>query len=79
MSICGGCPFPYEYLLSLEDVELDEEDEEYRCVSEDGYCLKGCTFQDAVYAAQEAYDLLKNRYNKLEKQYKELLEITLQG
>ena len=42
------------------------------CLPEDEDCHYQCSYQDAVYRLQRAYWNLLNRYESLEKQYKEL-------
>lgn len=56
MSICGNCPYPYERSMA----GFNEPDDEA--------CGGGCTFEDAVYRAQWAYDQLYERYKKLLKE-----------
>lgn len=63
MSICGSCPYPYE-----ADVAGEE-----RSKNTDDYCGYGCSFEDAAYRAQWAYDRLMERYEELEKEH-ELLK-----
>lgn len=60
MSVCGGCPYPYEAVLAGE-YETEEE-----------ACSNGCSFEDAAYRVQEAYDLLNARYKALKKEYEQL-------
>lgn len=62
MSVCGGCPYPYEAELSGE-----------ACDSTGDYCGYGCSYEDAASRAQWAYDRLNERYEELEKEH-ELLK-----
>lgn len=63
MSVCGGCPYPFEQAMAGE---VDGDDEP--C----GFW--GCSHEDAAYRAQWAYDQLMNRYKELEEKYKKLSE-----
>lgn len=63
MSICGGCPYPYEAEIAGEECSKNTGD----------YCGYGCDFEDAAYRAQWAYDRLMSRYEELEKEH-ELLK-----
>lgn len=63
MSVCGGCPYPYEAELAGEE----------RSSNTDDYCGYGCSFEDATYRVQWAYDRLNERYEELEKEH-ELLK-----
>lgn len=62
MSICGGCPYPFEQAIAGE---VNDDDE--AC----GFW--GCSHEDAAYRAQWAYDQLMNRYKELEQKYNELV------
>lgn len=53
MSVCGGCSYPYEKTISGE---LEENEDP---------CGFGCSFEDAAYRSQWAYDQLYERYNNL--------------
>ena len=60
MSVCGGCPYPYEAVLQGEyETEKDA-------------CSGGCSFEDAAYRIQWAYDQLSDRYNIIENEYEHL-------
>lgn len=63
MSVCGDCPYPYEADIAGEE----------RSKNTDDYCGYGCSFEDAAYRAQWAYDRLMERYEELEKEH-ELLK-----
>lgn len=63
MSICGGCPYPYEAAVAGEETSSLTGD----------YCGMGCSFEDAADRAQWAYDRLTERYETLEKEH-ELLK-----
>lgn len=56
MSVCGNCPYPYERSMAGIDGP------------EDGVCGYGCSFEDAAYRAQWAYDQLYERYEALLKE-----------
>ena len=62
MSVCGNCPWPFE-------IQMNEEKFKQRInwgsISCDGDCLRMCDFQDAAYAASEAYDLCFSRLEKM--------------
>ena len=74
MSVCGDCPWPYEIQMNPEKFE---ERIEWKSISPEGECLRMCSFQDAAYAAQEAYDLCLARLEKIDILAGErLLEIT---
>lgn len=60
MSVCGNCPFPTEAELYTEE--------------DCGVCSFDCTFEDAAYRAQWAYDQLFSRFIDLERKYKKLME-----
>lgn len=60
MSVCGSCPYPYEAGIAGEE----------RSKNTDDYCGYGCSFEDAAYRAQWAYDRLMMRYEELEKENK---------
>ena len=62
MSICGDCPWPFEI---QNNPEKFKEKIKWRSISSEGECLRMCDFQDAVYAAQEAYDLCFSRLEKM--------------
>ena len=51
MSVCGGCPYPYEAAIAGEE----------RSSLTDDYCGMGCSFEDAADRAQWAYDRLTER------------------
>lgn len=53
MSICGGCPYPFEAVQSGE-YETEEE-----------ACSGGCDFEDAAYRMSWSYDQLYERYKNL--------------
>lgn len=55
MSVCGGCPYPDEKIIAGEAKNREEACGNW-----------GCTFEDAAYRAQEAYDMLMERYEALE-------------
>lgn len=57
MSVCGGCPYPYEAVLEGK-YETEEE-----------ACSGGCSFEDVAYRVQWAYDQLSDRYSALENEY----------
>lgn len=61
MSVCGGCPYPHEKIVAGEAKTREEACGDW-----------GCTFEDAVYRAQEAYDMLMERYEALENEYEHL-------
>lgn len=61
MSICGGCPYPYEMMLA-GNIKTEEE-----------ACGDGCLFEDAVYRTQLAYELLEKRYDKHIEEVKKLI------
>ena len=50
MSICGGCPYPFEMVLAGE------------AENEEKVCEYGCTFEDAAYRISWAYDQLYDRH-----------------
>lgn len=54
MSVCGGCPYPFEMVLAGE------------AENEEKVCEYGCTFEDAAYRISWAYDQLYDRYKALE-------------
>lgn len=62
MSVCGGCPYPYEAEIYGEERSSITND----------YCGYGCSFEDAVSRAQWAYDRLSERYEDLEHEYEHL-------
>lgn len=62
MSVCGGCPYPYEMVLSGEADSVAD------------VCDYGCTHEDAAYRISWAYDQLRERYEELNKKYNELWE-----
>lgn len=53
MSICGGCPYPFE-MVQAGEVENEED-----------ACGMGCTFEDAAYRMSWSYDQLYERYKTL--------------
>lgn len=55
MSVCGGCPYPCEKIIAGEAKTREDACGDW-----------GCTFEDAAYRAQEAYDMLMERYEALE-------------
>ena len=59
MSVCGNCPYPYEYIL------------ENPGVTEEEVCGMGCSHEDAADRAQWAYWSLYERYTKLERMINE--------
>ena len=61
MSVCGGCPYPYEKVIAGEAKTYEEACGDW-----------GCTFEDAAYRVQEAYDMLMKRYEALENEYEHL-------
>ena len=61
MSVCGGCPYPDEKIIAGEANSREEACGNW-----------GCTFEDAAYRAQEAYDLLMERYEELEHENEQL-------
>lgn len=50
MSVCGGCPYPKEMVLEGE------------CETAAEACQGDCTFEDAAYRIQWAYEQLNARY-----------------
>ena len=60
MSVCGGCPYPYEMVKSGEADNMEEA------------CGGDCTHEDAAYRISWAYDQLKDRYDELLKKYNAL-------
>ena len=62
MSICGDCPWPFEI---QHNPEKFEEKIKWKSISREGECLRMCTFEDAAYAASEAYDLCFSRLEKM--------------
>jgi hypothetical protein len=54
MSVCGGCPYPFESVLAGD------------CDTQEEACDGGCCFEDAAYRKQWAYDQLYERYKALE-------------
>ena len=63
MSICGNCPWPFEI---QNNPKKFEEKIEWGSISPEGECLRMCDFQDAVYVAQEAYDLCFSRLEEMD-------------
>ena len=61
MSVCGGCPYPAEKIIAGEAKTREEACGNW-----------GCTFEDAAYRTQEAYDMLMERYEALENEYEHL-------
>lgn len=53
MSICGGCPYPFEAVEGGE------------CETQEEACSGGCSFEDAVYRISWSYDQLYERYKNL--------------
>lgn len=62
MSICGNCPWPFEIQHNPEEFEKKIK---WGSISSEGDCLRMCDFQDAIYVAQEAYDLCFSRLEKM--------------
>jgi hypothetical protein len=60
MSVCGGCPYPYEMVKSGEADNIEEA------------CNGDCTHEDAAYRISWAYDQLSDRYDELLKKYNAL-------
>ncbi len=60
MSVCGGCPYPYEMVKSGE-----AENEEQACGGD-------CTHEDAAYRISWAYEQLSDRYDSLKNEYEHL-------
>ena len=60
MSVCGGCPYPYEMVKSGEADNMEEA------------CGGDCTHEDAAYRISWAYDQLKDRYDELLEKYNAL-------
>lgn len=63
MSICGNCPWPFEIQNNPEEFK---EKIEWGSISPEGECLRMCSFQDAAYAASEAYDLCFHRLEEMD-------------
>jgi hypothetical protein len=63
MSICGNCPWPYEIAMNPEEFE---EYSNWGSIDTDGHCNKMCSFQDAAYSAQYAYDLCLKRLERFD-------------
>ena len=63
MSICGDCPWSFEI---QNNPEKFKEKIKWGNISPEGECLRMCTFQDAAYAASEAYDLCFSRLEKMD-------------
>ena len=72
MSICGNCPCPYEdALIGVPNETWTEEDrEDYE---DNLLCSHGCSFEDAVYRCQMAYDRLFDRYEALQAELNDVL------
>ena len=63
MSVCGNCPWPFEIQMNEEEFKQRMD---WGSISSNGECLRMCSFQDAAYAAQEAYDLCFRRLEKMD-------------
>ena len=60
MSVCGGCPYPYEMVKSGEADSIEKA------------CNYDCTHEDAAYRISWAYDQLSDRYDELLEKYNAL-------